>query len=200
MTSYLSGTYGRKARIAMGVAALILIPVHFLPVLPVWSIFLRAPQYNEGLRMQIYANTVKGNLQQINTLNHYVGMKAISPDDFREFRWMPLLLTALGVWAGLGALWGRRWFAIAGWILFSLAALALLADFATWLYRYGHDLDPRAPLKMGAFTPPLIGYRKMGNFHVASWPGLGGALLLLAGALGPVIALLEWRNARRHRA
>lgn len=199
MWNYATGRYGRRARLAMGLAALILVPVWFLPVLPVWGIHLRAPQYTEGLELRIYAHTVGGDLQKVNTLNHYVGMKAISPSDFEEFAVMPALLSLFGVWAGLAALWGRRWFAILGWLLFATLASLLLLDFAVWLVRFGTELDPRAPLKMGAFAPPLIGVKRMGNFVVASWPSWGGWLLLLAGGMGPLIAFLDWRAARRAR-
>jgi copper chaperone NosL len=199
MRSYLAGRFGPEGRVAMALAALVLLPVYFAPVLPVWAIYLRAPQYSEGLTLWIFAHTVGGNLQQVNTLNHYVGMRAISAGDFREFAVLPALFSLFGVWAACAALWGRRWFAALGWALFSLTAVALLCDFGFWLWHYGHDLDPRAPLKMGAFTPPLVGYRKMGNFHVASWPAWGGFLLLLAGGLGPVVLLREWWTARRRR-
>ncbi len=199
MWSYVKGRYGRMPRLAMGLAALILVPVWFVPVLPVWAIYLRAPQYSEGLVLRIYAHTVGGDIQKVNTLNHYVGMKAISADDFREFAVMPGLLSLFGAWAGVAALWGRRWFAILGWFLFAVLATLLLADFGYWLYRYGNDLDPRAPLKMGVFAPPLVGLKQMGNFQVASWPSWGGGLLLLAGALGPAIAFLDWRAGRQAR-
>ena len=199
MGTYLNGKFGTGARWAMALAALILLPVYFVPVLPVWAIYLKAPQYSEGLTLWIYANTLGGNLQQVNTLNHYVGMKTIRASDFREFALLPVLLTAFGGWAALAAAWGKRWFAILGWALFSLIATCLLADFGFWLWHYGHDLDPRAPLKLGAFSPPLIGYRRMGNFHVASWPAWGGLLLLIAGGLGPLIGLFEGYRARAHR-
>lgn len=196
---YLNGTFGTRARLAMVLAAVILLPVYLVPVLPVWAIYLRAPQYPEGLTLWIFPNTLGGNLQQVNTLNHYVGMKTIHASDFREFTFLPLLMSGFGVWAALAAGWGKRWFAILGWVVFSVVATSLLADFAFWLWRYGHDLDPRAPLKMGAFSPPLIGYRRMGNFHVASWPAWGGFLLLIASGLGPVVAVSEWLAAREDR-
>lgn len=196
MSGYWNERHGRRARLATALAAVILIPVYFAPVLPVWRIHLRAPQYMEGLEIVIYANTVEGDLQNVNILNHYVGMKAISADDFKEFRFLPALLSMFGVWALVAAAWGKRWFAALGWGLFSLSSLLIMADFAYWLYQYGHDLDPRAALKLDAFTPPLIGYSKMGNFHVQSWPHIGGVLLLLAGLLAPAVAWWEWRAAR----
>jgi copper chaperone NosL len=185
MGHYLQGRYGRKARLAMAVAALILVPVWFLPVLPVWAIHLRAPQYNEGLVLRIYAHTVGGDIDKVNLLNHYVGMKAISAADFREFAVMPALLSLFGVWAGLAALWGRRWFAIVGWLLFAALATLLLADFGIWLYRYGTELDPRAPLKMGAFAPPQLGQLATSKLPMRLKPMSGGANApILSGARG----------------
>ena len=50
--------------------------------LPLWRIRLVAPQYAEGLSLDMYAyQIVAGNggqdLAEINTLNHYIGMKPI---------------------------------------------------------------------------------------------------------------------------
>ena len=63
---------------------------------------MRAPQYPEGLNLAIYTNTIKGDVDKINTLNHYVGMHAIRNEDFREFRFLPQALTGFGVLALLG--------------------------------------------------------------------------------------------------
>ena len=52
---------------------------------PIWSIFLNAPQYPEGLAMYIHANKVSGEYEIINGLNHYIGMKEIHADEFWEF-------------------------------------------------------------------------------------------------------------------
>ena len=64
---------------------------------PVWSIYLNAPQYPEGLAMFIHANKVSGEYEIINGLNHYIGMKEIHADEFWEFKVLPY---ALGLLAG----------------------------------------------------------------------------------------------------
>jgi len=178
------------------VAALVLIPVFFLPVLPVWTMKLWAPQYREGLTLTIYTNTIRGDVDKINTLNHYVGMRAITPNDFKEFSYMPQLLTGFGVMALLAGLTNRRWLAAMGWLLFTGFAVYMFYDYALWLHRYGHDLDPRAAIKLETFTPPLIGYAKMANFKVLSLPGPGTVLLGLAWILGPLVLLWERRGQR----
>ena len=197
MTRYLMGSFQASERRWIVVAALVLLPVFFLPVLPVWTMKLWAPQYPEGLELTIYAHTIRGDLDKINTLNHYVGMHAITPKDFDEFQYMPQLLTFFGVMALLAALVNRRWLAVLGWLGFTAFAVYMFRDYANWLYHYGHDLDPRAALKLEAFTPPLIGYKQMANFKVWSLPGPGTLLLGFAWLLGPIVFWIEHRTARR---
>ena len=155
-----------------------------------------APQYREGLTLRIYTNEIRGDVDKINTLNHYVGMHAIRNEDFREFRFLPQALTGFGVLALLAGLFNRRWLAVLGWVAFTVFAVVMFRDYATWLYKYGHDLDPRAAIKLPAFTPPLIGYNRMANFKVLSMPGPGTVLLGVAWLLGPVAFWLERRAAR----
>lgn len=197
MTQYLTGGYRRSDRTLIVLAALVLLPVFFLPVLPIWIMKLWAPQYTEGLTLQIFANTIRGDLQSINTLNHYVGMHAITPDDFREFRYLPQALTLFGVAALLAALINRRWVAILGWLVFTAFAAYMFRDFATWLWHYGHDLNPHAPITLPAFTPPFIGIKQMANFRVLSTPGPGTVLLLAAWALGPLVFFRERAAAKK---
>jgi len=194
---YLTDRFGRAERRLIVLAALVLVPVFFLPVLPIWQMKLWAPQYREGLSITIYAHTIKGDLKSINLLNHYVGMHAIAPDEFKEFRFMPQALTAFGLFALLAFLVNRRWIAILGWLVFTGFAIYMFGDYANWLWHYGHDLDPRAPITLPAFTPPLIGLKHMANFHVLSLPGPGTVLLGLAWLLGPAAIVLEMREAAR---
>jgi copper chaperone NosL len=194
---YLFDRFQLTERRLIWVAALVLVPVFFLPVLPIWVMKLWAPQYREGLTLSIYANTIRGDLQSINILNHYVGMKHITPDDFREFRFLPQALTGFGLLALLAALFNRRWIAMLGWVAYTVFAGFMFNDYARWLWQYGHDLDPRAPIKLPLFTPPLIGIAHMANFHVLSVPGPGTLLLGLAWLLGPLAIVLEMRETGR---
>ena len=197
MSTFWSEPLGPSHRRLIFVVAVLLIPVWFVPVLPVWTMRLWAPQYPEGLRLVIYSDTIRGDLDKINTLNHYVGMHAITPNDFKEFTYMPLALTLFGIMALMAALANRRDVALIGWLAFTLFAAVMFRDYANWLYHYGHDLDPRAAIKLTTFTPPLIGYKRMANFRVWSLPDVGGVLLGVAWLLGPLVALLDLRARRR---
>jgi len=198
--SYLSEKFRPSERGLILFAAVVLLPVFFLPVFPIWHMHLRAPQYPEGLNLSIYTNTIRGDVDKINMLNHYVGMHAITATDFREFSYMPQLLTGFGVLALLAGLTGRRWLALLGWLAFTGFAAYMFRDYVLWLYHYGHDLDPRAAIKLQVFTPPVIGFKQMANFKVWSFPGIGTWLLGVAWALGPIAVLAERLGAARARA
>ncbi len=187
--NYLSGRFFPLERGLILLAALLLLPVFFLPVLPIWQMRMHAPQYPEGLTLTIYSNTIKGDVDKINTLNHYVGMHQITPTDFKEFTYLPQLLTCFGLMALIAAIVNRRWVAILGWLAFTAFAAYMFTDYIQWLYHYGHDLDPRAAITLPAFTPPVIGFKQMANFKVWSLPGPGTLLLGVAWLLGPAILL-----------
>ena len=198
--SYLLGSFKPPERRLIVLAAVVLLPVFFLPVLPIWIMKLWAPQYPEGMTLTIFSNTIAGDLQKINSLNHYVGMHAITPNDFKEFTYLPQALTGFGLLALLGALFNRRWIAILGWLAFTVFSAYMFIDYANWLWHYGHDLDPRAALKLPAFTPPIIGFKKMANFRVWSFPGPGTVLLGIAWLLGPIVLWFDRRSTRLEAA
>src|SRR4051794_12675712 len=80
--------------------------------LPLWRIQLVAPQYPEGLGMEIHARTVRGATEQdlgnINELNHYIGMKAIEPAQIPELRVIPWLIAGLAAFGVIAAVVGRK--------------------------------------------------------------------------------------------
>ena len=94
------------SRIMIAVAALSLLVLLFVPI---WRIDLQAPQYPEGLYLQIFADRFAGDVEKINGLNHYIGMGHIHDDMFPEFAVLPKLLMALAALGVLAALWGKRW-------------------------------------------------------------------------------------------
>src|SRR5512144_1049411 len=75
----------RTERVIVAVASLSLIATFFVPI---WRIDLFAPQYPEGLTMKIWLNDIKGEIDIINGLNHYIGMRKINVDMFPEFSFL----------------------------------------------------------------------------------------------------------------
>ena len=59
---------------------------------PLWQIQLTAPQYPEGLILLIYPGKLGGNVDIINGLNHYIGMKPLHAADFMEFTLLPYII------------------------------------------------------------------------------------------------------------
>ena len=192
---------GRGPRLLAVLAALLLGVVYLAPL---WNIRLIAPQYPEGLGMHIRVNTVEGvmptDLNNINGLNHYIGMKTIQPDAIPELRYMPWIVAALIVGGLLVALVARRraLFAWAG--VYGAAAVAGLIDFWKWEYDYGHNLDmAHAIIKVPGmnYQPPLIGSKQLLNFTATSWPGVGGWAAGLSMALVLVAVVLAVRASRK---
>lgn len=159
-------------------AALLLLTLFAFPL---WSIQLVAPQYPEGLGMAITLNTIRGatpnDLDNINGLNHYIGMKRITPGAIPELRIMPWVVAALVVTGLLVALLARRRLLVAWVALFGAVSVAGLVDFWRWEYDYGHNIDMvHAIIKIPGMTyqPPLIGVKQLLNFTAVSWPAAGG--------------------------
>ncbi|HCT56246.1 MAG TPA: hypothetical protein DGD08_03430 [Gemmatimonas aurantiaca] len=168
---------------------------------PLWRISLVAPQYPEGLGMQIWAHTVAGigpnDLQNINGLNHYIGMKAIVPDSIPELRIMPPGIVAMSVLGLLIAWKGTRRFLMLWVAALLLAGVVGLADFYRWEYDYGHNLDlENAPIQVPgmSYQPPLIGSKKLLNFTATSWPATGGVLAILAVGVAIAAAVTTMRH------
>lgn len=174
----------------MLICALLLIPLFFIPF---WTINMTAPQYPEGIGMFIHIDNVLGHkrsdLQSINTLNHYIGMKEIHVDDFPEFDIMPWIMGII-VLTGIAAAATGRMSLVWTWIvLMGLLSVGGFIDFYLWGYDYGHNLDPNAAIKVPgmSYQPPLLGCKQLLNIHACSWPYTGsifiGLSMLLAGGV-----------------
>jgi hypothetical protein len=189
----------RSSRVIVACASLLLLLVY---VTPLWRIELVAPQYPEGLGLRIWVDRITGikpnDLNSINGLNHYIGMRAIEPEAIPELSYMPQLLAGAVAGGLLVALLGRRG-PLTVWAgLFALGAAAGLGDFWKWGYEYGHQLDPHAAIRVPgmSYQPPMIGSKQLLNFHATSWPDLGGWIALGVLACVVAVTVLEWRRTR----
>ena len=126
-------------RAAVLICGLLLIPVL---ILPMWRIELTAPQYPEGLVLKIFPNKLGGDVEIVNGLNHYIGMKTLHAEDFIEFTILPYLIGFFALLSIVVALVNRKVFLYVLTGLFMAFAILSMVDFWRWEYDYGHNLDP----------------------------------------------------------
>ena len=77
----------------------------------------------------------------------------------------------------------RRWIEWVRELSSEIAPIAILADLQWQLYTFGHSLNPKAPIRLPAFTPLVIGETKIGNFHSFGMPSWGFWCLIAAAVL-----------------
>lgn len=195
-----SGRMSNISRIVLVLAALALTVTYYTPL---WKIALVAPQYPEGLGFQIWINQMQGehpgDLNKINNLNHYIGMKTIHPESIPELKIMPWVMRGLVLFGIFAAFMGtRRWLLI--WlVVFAAVAIAGFVDYYMWGYDYGHNLDTaKAIIKIPgmSYQPPLIGSKKLLNFTAISLPGSGGWTAVGSFVAGALLWLYELRRKR----
>jgi copper chaperone NosL len=173
-----------------------LIAVFFLPA---WRIDLFAPQYPEGLTMNIWINGLSGDVDIVNGLNHYIGMKHITVDMFPEFKFLPYVVAFYMLLGLLVAVTGKRKVLFIYLVLTALGGILAMLDFYRWGYNYGHNLDPTAPIQVPglSYQPPLIGHKRILNFDSYSFPDVGGWIVIGAGILAFVVWFAEWYHHHR---
>lgn len=186
------------SRIGVALAALSFVAVFFLPA---WRIDLFAPQYPEGLTMNIWINGLSGDVDIINALNHYIGMKHINQEMFPEFQFLPYIFGGL-IFLGLFvAVTGSRKLLFA-YVLVNITGVMLaIYDFYSWAYDYGHNLDPQAAIRVPglSYQPPLLGHKKLLNFDAYSMPDTGGWIVFGAVILLLVISFVSTYHHYRSR-
>lgn len=190
-----------KSKIILTFASLILVLTFFFPL---WYIDLEAPQYPEGIGLEIWINKIIGqdpnDLANINGLNHYIGMKPIEPDDIPELKIMPFIIIFMILFGLTAAFMGKR-FLVYSWIaLFIILAAIGLYDFYMWEYDYGHNLNPHAAIKIPgmSYQPPLIGSKMLLNFNAISMPDISFYILVVTVVLA-IIALFIDKKSNKER-
>lgn len=187
------GSSSRPEKIRFS-APLLIIPVlvGILAVLSydqmLWKMTLYAPMYPKGLVMQAYGTKILGDLTEINLLNHYVGMHPITEDSITLMWLYPIGVASL-VLAGIAAAvlpHLRKW--IAAGVM--MIPVSMLVTIQYYLYYFGHNLNPDAPIDLPPFTPLVLGKSTIVVFHSFSVPGFAMAFYLLSAIIiwfGPTI-------------
>jgi hypothetical protein len=176
-----------------GAAILIIISIF----LPYWSLVLHAPQYPKGLVVNAYINHLAGDVQEIDSLNHYIGMRPLGEAAQLERSISVFAISALALLVLAAVFIHSPWSA-----LLSLPAILLppvfLADLYFWLNHFGQNLDPRAALSnsVDPFTPTLLGEGVIGQFKTVAYADFG---LLLASAASLLILVGLYLQRRAYK-
>lgn len=182
----------KSSRILILIIALSLVILYFVPL---WNIELDAPQYPEGLGMQIWLDKMTGDLNTINGLNHYIGMKIIEPDSIEELKLMPFIIGFIILFGIIVFIFNKKGLLLSWILIIIIIGTVGMYDFWTWEYDYGHNLDPTAAIKVPGmnYQPPLIGSKQLLNFNASSTPDIGGYILFAVGIIAILVLIYEYK-------
>lgn len=188
-------------RVMVLAAALVLIPTFTSPL---YTMTMFAPQYPDGLRLQIYSYKLVGgnqdqDIREINVLNHYIGMRDLVSEEFGEFKWMPFVIGAFTLLFARTVVMGKMTHLVDSLVLFVYFGAFALWSFGFKMWTYGHSLAPTAAVKVAPFMPPMFGYKQLANFEVYSYPALGSYALAAAAFFLFLAFFMAARQARRVR-
>jgi len=175
--------------------ALLVIPLILSFTQPLWRISMEAPQYPQGLYLDVYAYKLGAghdgrDINEINELNHYIGMRNIQRSELADLDWIPFALGLLVILTLRSAAIGDVRSLVDLSVLVTYVTAFSLARFVLMLYTFGHDLDPTAALTIEPFMPVVVGTKQIANFTTHSWPRWGTAFLAVF-ATG-VVAITAW--------
>ena len=188
--------------------ALILLTLPLLASLafPLWRISMNAPQYPDGLYMDIYSHKLVGgndghDIQEINVLNHYIGMHTITREELRDLDWIPFAMIAMALLSLRAALLGNVRTIIDLSMVAAYVSLVAFGRFVYMLWEFGHDLDPKAPVDVEPFMPVVFGSKKIANFMTHSMPQFGSVLMgVFVVGVWSITLWYLWRGRRESLA
>lgn len=180
--------------IVLSIARLALLCSIFLPY---WHLDLKAPQYPKGLNVTTYVNHVAGDVREVDSLNHYIGMRPLAEAAPLEKSVAIGALIALVLLVEGVAYIHTKWAALIALPAIVYPAI-FLADLYYWLHRFGNNLDPAAAMSNSVepFTPPLLGRGNIGQFETHAHMGIGLELAILSSVL---IVIGLWLHRRAYK-
>lgn len=203
---YLDRPIAYRARFLI---ALMVVPLLASFAMPLWNISMEAPQYPEGLQVDVYSYKVHGgnegkDVAEINVLNHYIGMAPIEGELLKDLDWIPFLFGLVSVLLLRAAVIGNIRTLVDLAVMYSYVCGFLAFRFGLHLYNLGHNLDPKAPVNVDPFMPAMLGSKQIANFYISSYPR-GGAVGVMI-SIGGILLITLWhlvtgyRESRKNQA
>lgn len=158
---------------------LVLIPLISI-AFPLWTLNIHpAFMGRRWLVINVYGyGHVEGPIDSLNIANHYVGLKDIVPEKLLELKIIPLIYPTMAILMYLFLFGDEDKSSKAKYLIIAMF-IGVVLYFQLWLYRYGHDIDPKlARVEVGSFTPYVVGYYKIANMTVLAYFDVGFFLML----------------------
>ncbi len=172
--------------------------------MPIWAVSLEAPNYPkeafpEGIPVFFHFDGYSGEIHEMNTINHYVGMDPMWVGGHleRNIGIYALLLLSLFMIYFI-AYNKKKIFSYAMLIPASLPVLFIM-DYSYWLYWFGHNLHDWGAFKIKPFMPTVFGDGKIAQFVTHSYPTIG-FYLIVAISLLSLLAFFARQKALRETA
>lgn len=142
----------------------------------------------------MYPYKLDGKIDIINGLNHYIGMAQFNAESFPELQYLPYIIVGMAVLVLLIALLRSKKLLYGVIGIFTIGGAIGIYDIYRWLKEFGTNLDPRAPITIDPFIPPVIGKNTIANFVTYSSFTYGSLLLGIAFLL---LLFPLWKDRRR---
>ena len=168
--------------------------------LPIWAVSLEAANYPkeafpEGIPVFFHFDGFSGEVHEMNTINHYVGMDPMWVGGVieREIGIYALLALSLGIVFFMA--YNNKIFSYIMLVPASLPVL-FIADYSYWLYWFGHNLHDWGAFNIKPFMPTVFGDGKIAQFVTHSYPTIGFYMIVAIG-LFSLLAFFSKQKALR---
>lgn len=171
--------------------------------LPIWAVSLEAPNYPkeafpEGIPVFFHFDGFSGEVHEMNTINHYVGMDPMWTGGTFEREIGIYALVGLSLLIIYFIAYNAKFLSYLMLIPVVLP-IAFLADYSFWLYWFGHNLRDWGMFKIKPFMPTVFGDGKIAQFTTHSYPSIGFYVLLAISVLS-LLAFFAKQKALKEMA
>jgi hypothetical protein len=168
--------------------------------IPVWRVSLEAPNYPkeafpDGIPVYFHFDGYSGDVHEMNTINHYIGMYPMEHGGQFERKLVPYVFLIMTLMM-LGYLYTNHKFS---WLLMAfpiVLPLGFIVDYAGWLYWYGHNMQEWGAFTIKPFMPTVFGDGKVAQFTTHSYPSIGFYILVIASILS-ILAVFSKRKEQK---
>ena len=157
------------------------------PSLPIWYVSLEAPNYPkaafpDGIPVYFHVDGYSGDVHEMNTINHYIGMYPMEHGGNVERAIAPyyLLIATLCM---LAFLYYDGKFNSLLMVPTIIAPVLFMSAFVGWLYWYGHNMQEWGAFKIKAFMPTVLGDGSVAHFTTHSYPTIGFWVMMVMSVL-----------------